>query len=185
MTIVETHNEDQHSSAATGCADVVTPRAAAIGDGETVLLVARPSPVMIVHLGRRWCAAALAVVGLSIIAGILGDVPIDIRHGIAVCALILLVRISWRVIEWSNTMYVLTDRRLVHCKGPRARMVDMPLRLASLIEIEFPAWGRPIRVGSIGFRAVRDEPERLRWTHVSKPQEVRRAVLDARSRYGR
>ncbi len=171
--------------------DVTTLRAipcastGAVGDGETILLALKPSPVMLVHWGRRWCAGAVMFIFLGAVAQLAGDVPIDVRHGILAAMAVGLARTAWRAAQWATTTYVLTDRRLVLCTGPVRRQSEIPLRVASLIDIHVPRWGRPIRVGSIGFRALTTEPDRMRWEHVRKPQAVRRAILDARSRYGR
>lgn len=160
-------------------------RAGAIGDGETVLLVVRPSPIMVIHWGRRWVAGAGMFIALGAAAEFSGGGPVDIRHGILAAVLTCALRAMWRAAQWSTTSYILTDKRLVACRGPIARQQEIPLRVASLIDIHFPLWGRPLRVGSIGFRALTNEPDRMRWDLVTRPQAVRRAILDARSRYGR
>ncbi|MDA0802270.1 MAG: PH domain-containing protein [Planctomycetota bacterium] len=157
----------------------------AVGDGETILLTIRPSAIMVLHWGRRWCVGACMFVALGAAAQWSGDAPVDLRHGILSALAVCMARAAWRMAQWRTTTFVLTDRRLVSCTGPIRRQHEIPLRVASLIDIHFPTWGRPLRVGSIGFRSLTNEPDRMRWDHVSKPQVVRRAILDARSRYGR
>jgi uncharacterized membrane protein YdbT with pleckstrin-like domain len=99
-----------------------------LGEGETLVLELRP------HAKRVLGPAALLLVVAPVATFVVSIVPagemqVGVRWAIAVAALLVLLRWSvWPFLVWWNTVYVITDRRLIMRTGVIGRYGhDMPL----------------------------------------------------------
>lgn len=99
-----------------------------LGDGEEIALELRP------HVRRLFPAVLLLLVlspaaGFAVAAVSPGPNQLWLRLGIAAVAAVILLRWAlWPFLQWWNTTYAITDRRLVTRSGVLARIGhDMPL----------------------------------------------------------
>ncbi len=180
----------------------------AIRDGETVLLMIRPSAWFIVTTSVRALPPALAAGAALSLATLDESIPWDVRGAVLASVAILLARTLWQSVDWFVRLYVLTDRRLVVRRGvipevlecqlsevagigqPR-RVLERVTRTGSLAVLMGPsrrvrrARRAPRREAQTATRRTRVRVEQsMEWSVVRKPTEVRRTILAAVSRFG-
>merc|ERR1711965_646630 len=99
-------------------------------DGEIVLLVARPSPWFVLIDGG-W--AYLLMITVALFFAWLGHqvwAPINVPETQVFPALAaaLTIRVVWKVLDWANRIYVLTDRRIMVRRGVfQFSIIEAPL----------------------------------------------------------
>jgi hypothetical protein len=156
-----------------------------IGPGETILLVLRPSPLF-VPLGPLMPILWIAVFSLFLawLDRRFAWIPWRDDHVLLLGTLLASLRLGWQLAEWSGRLYVLTDRRVLRRGGiGRASVREIPL-----VELAPPGLFRNAPERFVGAGTVVLERERgpgIAWEWVARPDEARRAVAEARSRYGR
>ena len=174
--------------AAATAAPAAAPEAdlsATLEPGETILLVARPSPLF-VPLGPLVSMLWIAVLSLFLawLDRRFAWIPWRDDHVLLLGTLLASIRLGWQVAEWTGRLYVLTDRRVVR----RGGVGRVAVREIPLAELGPPGIFRNAPERFVGAGTVVLERERgpgLAWEWVARPDEVRRAVGEARSRYGR
>lgn len=166
------------ASAEAELADVLEP-------GETILFLGRPSPLF-VPLGPIVGLLWIAVLSLFLawLDRRFGWIPWRDDHVLALGTLLASARLGWQAAEWSGRLYLLTDRRVLR----RGGVGRVSVREIPLAELAPPGVFRATPERLVGAGTVVLEAERgggLAWEWVARPDEVRKAVAEARSRYGR
>ena len=150
-------------------------------DGETVLLVLKPSLWFIVFQSITFAAA---VILLALSARVLGDRVISLHRVVYLEAAIFVIagRVMWAVLQWMGRLYVLTDQRVIRLTGVfSVDLHDCPLRKISRTQIVVGAKDRLCRVGSIEI-FPKDDAENLAlgtWQTIGQPIEVNEQIVAA------
>lgn len=140
-------------------------------DGETVLLVLKPSLWFILLNSLRW-AAAIAILLLAVRMNhdqLPGKSAFYVEAGIFVLA----GRIMWAVLEWMSRLYVLTDLRILRLAGIfSVDIFDCPLRKIGATRICFTTRERILRLGSIDIFPADPQMPGATWQTISRPRHV-------------
>jgi membrane protein YdbS with pleckstrin-like domain len=159
-----------------------------IQDGETVLMVLRPSPWFVLIDGA---GVYLLILLGALFCAWLGHQPwspvvIPESQVFPVCASLLAIRLIWKFIDWANRIFVLTDRRVIRRRGVvMLSIIEMPLRRMQHSAIYAGVLERTMALGTIGFASAGSPGFEVVWEMISDPGEVHRRVLQAVERYGR
>jgi hypothetical protein len=153
--------------------------------GETILLMARPSPLL-VPLGPLVSILWIAVLSLFLawLDRRFDWIPWRDNHVLLLGVVLASARLGWQAAEWTGRLYVLTDRRVVRRGGLGRAGVQEIL----LVDLAPPGVFRNPAERFAGAGTVSLERERgggFAWEWVSDPESIRQAIADARSRYGR
>lgn len=150
-------------------------------DGETVLLVLKPSLWFIIFQSMVFAAA----VGLLVFcASAVGERRVSIHRVVYLEAGIFVIagRVMWSVLQWMGRLYVLTDQRMIRLAGVfSVDLHDCPLRRISRTQIVAGPKDRICRVGSIEI-IPKDEAENLAlgtWQTIGQPIEVNEQIVAA------
>ncbi|MCH2144364.1 MAG: PH domain-containing protein [Phycisphaerales bacterium] len=156
-------------------------------DDETVLMVLRPSPWFVVIDGA---GVYLLILLGSLFCAWLGHktwspVAIPESQIFPACASLLMIRLIWKIIDWANRIYVLTDRRVLRRRGViMLSIIEMPLRRMQHSAIYARVLERSLALGTIGFASAGSSGFEVVWEMVSDPVDVHHKVLEAVERYG-
>ena len=156
-----------------------------LAPGETILLVLRPSPLF-VPLGPLVSILWIAVLSLSLawLDRRFAWIPWRDDHVLLLGTLLASIRLGWQLAEWTGRLYVLTDRRVLR-RGGVGRVATREIPLSELAP---PGVFRNTPERFVGAGTVLLDRERgpgIAWEWVARPDAARRAVGEARSRYGR
>lgn len=157
-------------------------------DGEIVLLVARPSPWFVLIDGG-W--AYLFMITVALFFAWLGHqvwAPINVPETQVFPALAaaLTIRVVWKLLDWANRIYVLTDRRIMVRRGVfQFSMIEAPLNRIQHSAIFTKVVERILGMGTVGFATAGSGTFEVVWEMVPSPLSVHRTVNEAIERYGR
>lgn len=160
--------------------------ASMLDEGETVLLVARPSLWMV----PLWSLEAFGVIAGLVFAFAWAanfawapwTEPQAFGFGLVTIAL----RLLYQFLDWANRLYVLTDRRIVRRRG--ILQVDVfearldRIQQTSVLQL---VRERALGLGTIAFATAGTGTLDALWESVSDPFDVHREVTRAIDRYGR
>lgn len=172
--------------AATGDSATIAPRVPAavpIDDDELVLLIIHPSPWFV----PLACLGSLAAIVCAVLAMAWATrfpfVPWTDGQVFGLGAVIAVARLAWQVVDWTQRLYVLTDRRAMRRGGVlRSRVDQLALRDVRHTVILAPPRERRLDVGTILFASGGSSG--LAWECVRRPGEVQGLVREAIERYG-
>lgn len=157
---------------------------AALQDGETILLRRRPS---LLQPGAQILVGVVLLAMLGLIVVAFGARPsanpwMWVLAGVIAAGAFI---VPWPMLDWWGTRYVLTDRRVLTVRGVLSRTaVELPLSAVRSVESLPNALGKIADVGTILIGNPVGEPPVV-WVLIPKPEEARRAVIEAVRRYGR
>lgn len=175
-------NKQAPASAAAWDAATFLPNAFLEG-GETVLLIAKPSPLSIL-LGSLPQLAVIA--GLFFFSDKLMPTVAQSDRALGALGLGGII-LTWHLLDWLGKTFVLTDRRAVRISGVFRPGQTRELRLRDIVRVE-PH--RHLFQQLCGLASLRLDPadaqqDALEWEDLAHPQEVAHAVDEAVKRYGR
>jgi len=157
-------------------------------DDETVLLVLRPSPWFVlldgfsIYLFIALFALFLAWLGHQSWA----PMVLPEQQVFPAFATVIAIRIIWKVLDWVNRIYVLTDKRILRRKGViMLSLVEAPLRRVQNSAVFARVSERTLGLGTIGFATAGGDGFEVVWEMVNAPTQVHHTVLEAIERYGR
>lgn len=157
-------------------------------DGETVLLISRPSTWFILIDGG-W--AYLFMITVALFFAWLGHqvwAPINVPETQVFPALAaaITIRLIWKLLDWANRIYVLTDRRIIVRRGVfQFSMIEAPLNRIQHSAIFTRLIERLLGMGTVGFATAGSGTFEVVWEMVQRPISVHRIVNEAIERYGR
>ena len=157
-----------------------------ITDGETVLMVVRPS---------LWMVGLWSIGALGVIAGMVFALAWGARfewtgwtesQAFGLGLLLAGIRLVWQFLDWMNRLYVLTDRRVIRRRG----IFQVDVFEARLDRIQQTSVLRLVRerlfgLGTIAFATAGTGTLDALWEAVDDPFAVHQAVTQAIDRYGR
>ena len=160
-----------------------------LGEDETLVVVLRP------HVKRLIGPVVLLLVLAPVTVYLIGLVPDGgiqpwLRGAIELAALVLLLRWTlWPFLDWWNTVYVITNRRLVMRHGVLSRSGhDMPLVRLNDVSFSHNMIGRLLGCGTLMVESG-GERGQVVLRDVPKVEQVQRTLYrlsdDARSSGGR
>lgn len=117
-------------------------------DGETVLIMLRPSRWFVLLTSLGFIAGVLAVLIVTTLAG----APPTGRHRFVgeLAVLAVLGRLGWATLHWLGRLYVLTDLRIIRLSGVFAvELFDCPLRKVAGVRRVDGSAERLLRLGTI------------------------------------
>ena len=157
-----------------------------IDDGETVILLLRPSLLYTVlsSLGGL-VIVALVTFALAYLAR-LPWVGWTDRQAFTLGFGLASMRLGWQLLEWGSRLYVLTDRRII-TRGGVLRMVVFQTELKNIQHTSvFASLRERISgLGTIGFATAGSDTFESFWVMIRQPFAVHRIVVDAIRRYGK
>ena len=157
-------------------------------DGEIVLLIARPSP-WFVFIDGGW--VYLFMITVALFFAWLGHqvwAPINVPETQVFPALAagITIRVVWKLLDWANRIYVLTDRRIMVRRGVfQFSLIEAPLHRIQHSAIFTRLTERILGMGTVGFATAGSGTFEVVWEMVSGPLGIHRAVNEAIDRYGR
>ena len=175
---------------ATGEVDEAIPSPAVqqvLQEDETVLLVLRPSAWFVlldgfsIYLLIALCALFLAWLGHQDWA----PVVLPEQQVFPAFATVIALRVIWKVLDWMNRLYVLTDKRILRRRGVFVlSIVEAPLRRVQNSAVFARVSERILSLGTIGFATAGGDGFEVVWEMINSPTEVHHSVLEAIERYG-
>ena len=97
-----------------------------------------------------------------------------------------MIRLIWKIIDWANRIYVLTDRRVLRRRGViLLSIVEAPLGRVQHSAIYARVLERLLGLGTIGFATAGSNGFEVIWEMISDPIDTHRRILQAIERYGR
>ena len=161
--------------------------------GEIVILALKPSMWYLVLVSIRWLAvAALVVISAPWLVGVYPAFSSHVLSLVTQSAVIITAaRLILALLQWSSRLYVLTNRRVMCCRGlMRVALFEAPLVQVRNTYVNIRRVEKLCNVGSIGFSLTGGRQIDASWEQVSNPREiherVRRAIekaLDEHSPY--
>ena len=155
---------------------------------EVVLLVLRPSPWFVLLDGA-------GIYLLILLGGLFfawlghqawSPVVIPESQVFPASASLLMIRFIWKIIDWANRIYVLTDRRVLRRRGViLLSIVEAPLNRVQHSAIYARILERMLGLGTVGFATAGSNGFEVVWEMISDPIETHRRILEAIQRYGR
>lgn len=153
-------------------------------DGETVLLLLKPSRWFIVVTSLGFIGLVLALLIIATLAGM----PPGPRHPIIaeLAFLALLFRLVWATFQWVGRVYVLTDLRILRLSGAfNVELFDCPLRKVKGVRRADGLAERLLGLGTID--VVPQDPGCSdgapgAWQMVRKPAQVHDQIVAALNR---
>jgi len=174
------------SFAAPGAVRAIAPPEAIdiLDDDEIIILLIQPSPWYI----PLSCLGSLAAIAfITLLMAWSSRFPVApwtdaVAFGLG--AILTIGRLAWQAIDWSQRLYVLTDRRLVRRSGVfRPDSESIPLRdIRHTVVLAAPR-ERLLGLGTIMF-ATAFGISGHSWDAVRRPHEVSAVVREAVDRYG-
>lgn len=155
---------------------------------ETVLLVLRPSPWFVLLDGF---GVYLLIVIVALFLAWLGHQPwtpvaIPETQVFPFFASLIIIRLIWKVLDWANRIYVLTDRRVIRRRGViLLSIVEAPLRRIQHSATYARLLERILGLGTIGFATAGSGGFEVVWELIAAPVQVHAKILEAIERYGR
>jgi hypothetical protein len=144
-------------------------------DGETVILLLRPSIWFLLVSGFRFYTAAAALMAVVAVIGNQAHRPIHalMETGGAMIAL----RLMWAVLQWMGRLYVLTDLRTLTLTGVfNIDVIDCPHRKVARTRLIQPPWHRTLGVGSVVLTPT-DETHPVSWWYlIDHPNDVLKQI---------
>jgi uncharacterized membrane protein YdbT with pleckstrin-like domain len=153
-----------------------------------VLLVIRPSPWFVLLDGAGIYLVILLGALFFAWLGHQAWSPLVIPESqvFPACASLLMIRLIWKVIDWANRIYVLTDRRVLRRRGViLLSIVEAPLGRVQHSAIYARILERLLGLGTIGFATAGSNSFEVVWELISDPIGTHRRILEAIERYGR
>ena len=157
-------------------------------EDETVLLVLRPSPWFVLLDGL---GVYLPILIVALFLAWLGHQPwaplvIPESQVFPFFASLIILRVIWKVLDWANRIYVLTDRRVIRRRGViLLSIVEAPLRRIQHSAIYARFLERIFGLGTIGFATAGSGGFEVVWELIGVPVEIHARILAAIERYGR
>jgi len=184
-TAVLTHYSEESVEAQPGPGLMVQVQAG-LGDvldgGEIVLFALKPSMWYLVLVSARWLAGAAVII---LLAPFLFQARAATAEILTQAALfVTAVRLILALLQWSSSLYVLTDRRVMCYRG----VIQVSLFESSLVHIRntyvrASPVERICKVGSIGFSLQGGKKVDVWWEQLSDPhavhERIRRAIEKA------
>jgi hypothetical protein len=159
-----------------------------LDDDEIILLLIGPS-LWFVPFSCLGAVLAIAVGVLAMTwASRLPAVPWSDVQALVLGVSLVGLRLAWQFLEWSQRLYVLTDRRVVRRSGVlRAAIAETSLDRIRHIVVVAARRERAVGVGTAAFvtEGAAGLDWTLAWETVRRPDEVQSALREAVDRYGR
>jgi membrane protein YdbS with pleckstrin-like domain len=125
---------------------------------------------------------ALAILGASLLYGLIPGSPVQQPLRLAVLGLGLGVLALWvlpRLVRWATTRFVLTSERLIYRRGLLARHArEIPIERLNDVTVSQSLWERLMGYGDVLVQAV-GEPGRLPVHDLPHPRRVQDAISRA------
>jgi hypothetical protein len=177
-----------HASEATAAvAPVARPAATSVAtlltrhilrDGETVLLILKPSLWFILFGLLRFIAVALILV-ISVQLWFPRHLHLAVEAGM----LLITTRTAWAILSWMGRMYLLTDLRVLRLSGVfTTEIFDCPLRKVARTRLVPTFRERLLGLGSIEFIPSDDQRPCSTWQTIRRPHEIHEQVQRAIAR---
>jgi uncharacterized membrane protein YdbT with pleckstrin-like domain len=145
-----------------------------------------PSERRVVAMRRHW--ARLAEPSLSTLSGVIGLFWLDhvLPPGLPQIRVVLLLawtglaaRLVWRLLEWREDWFVLTDRRLLLRSGLLTRRIAMmPLIKITDMSYSRPPIGRLLGYGEIVIESAGQDQALRRIRHLPQPDGLYLEICD-------
>jgi hypothetical protein len=145
-----------------------------LGEGELVLLTVKPSAWFVPLTSVRTLAvlALVAVSGHYLGRGIpMGRGPQTVE---VLCGILAVARLVVACCQWTGTLYVLTNRRVLRIRGA-VRVTIVGCALTDIRHTALLTTGLIERLGGVGtlfFQTDRGNLIGGEWLHISRPSEV-------------
>ncbi len=157
-----------------------------LSDGETVLLVVRPSVLMVPlwSLEAFWIIAGMTFAFAW--AADFGWAAWSESQAFGFGLVAISLKLLWQFVDWSNRLYVLTDRRVIRRRG----ILQVDVFEARLDRIQQTSVLQLVRertfgLGTIAFATAGTGTLDALWESVADPFRVHAEVTRAIDRYGR
>lgn len=152
-----------------------------IGDDEQVVIVERPSLLMVPleALGSLFGVALLVVLILiakNLFPGFGWTAPQAVGFGLVLSG----VRLGWLLLEWMNRFYVLTDRRVIRRRGViRVDVFEARLDRIQQTSVVQPLRQRIFGLGTIAFATAGTDGIDALWAYLPAPHRIHAEVARA------
>ena len=184
-TAVLTHYSEESAEAQPGPGLMVQVQAG-LGDvldgGEIVLFALKPSMWYLVLVSARWLAGAAVIILLAPFLFQARSATAEILTQAAL--FVTAVRLILALLQWSSSLYVLTNRRVMCYRGViQVSLFESPLVHIRNTYVSASPVERICKVGSIGFFLQGGKKVDVWWEQLSDPhtvhERIRRAIEKA------
>jgi len=155
---------------------------------ETILLMVTPSLWFVPFSALGTLLAVACGILAMTWASRLPTVPWSDAQALVLGLSIAGLRLSWALLEWTQRLYLLTDRRVLRRGGVlRTFIVEEGLGQVRHTVVVASRGERAVGVGTVSFvtAGAAGLDWTLAWEGVRRPAEVQRIVREAIDRYGR
>ena len=167
-------------------------RAAALGrailaDGEIVILDLKPSLWFVPLVSAPVVAAGMILMlaqPLTIVLRFVGwNNLLGLQYNLGLWIIVL--RLTWALLQWWARSYILTDRRIIRQEGVlNVSLFECSLDRLQNTYISRTVVQRILGLGTILF-ATASGPIEAMWLHVARPATVHKAITEAAERFRR
>ena len=156
-----------------------------IHDGETVILLLRPS-LLYIPLASFGALVFIALITFMLAyVSRLAWVSWSDTMAFGFGAVLVVIRLGWQTLEWYSRVYVLTDRRIIRKMGVlRVAVFETQLKNIQHTSVFKSLRERMFGLGSIGFATAGSDVFEAFWVMIQKPFQVHRVVVRTIEKYG-
>lgn len=147
--------------------------------GEIVIFAIKPSMWFLVFVSVRWLLGAAAIILLT--PWLMRSYP-EVGQRLLTHATLIVtaVRLVAALLQWSSRLYVLTNRRVMSCRGVlQVKIFESPLVRIRNTYVKTGRCKRICNVGSIGFSLQGSRTVDAWWDQIASPNEIHKQVRAA------
>jgi len=163
-----------------GPAESAAPAAEYLQDGEVIILAIRPSGWFVLLTAWPVLAAAACVALVGGVLAALLPAMVAKEMVLLICLAVAVVRLLAGCLQWSNRLYVLTNRRALRIRGGlRADVMEVRLKNVAETHLAVSRLERLFAVASLVFEPADPSRPALPWIHIAGGEDVQQIADEA------
>ncbi len=144
-------------------------------DGEIIILTVKPSGITVLLRSLPVLLATGAILTILILLENFAKPLNDSTRNLILlaCCLAAGLQVVSAGLRWLGTLYVLTNRRVIHLRGLAwSAITDCNLTEISQVSVTHSSLERPFGLGSLNFSAESGLAVTQPWTNINRPYEI-------------
>ena len=151
-----------------------------IQEGEIIILAVKPSGWFVLLVSWPVLAVAALVAAAAYVAGETFDAKVLRQMAYLACSGVGALRVILACCQWVAQLYVLTNRRIVTCRGLLNGVItDLPLNSLARTVLSATTFERALGLGSLFFQDRQERTAPVGWIHLARVADVQEIVDEA------